>query len=973
MPVERWSAAQVEALTPDPASLRDARGVAGPFSAGGPAGDRSKRTVPPDPAAAAKRARGRSDRVAGGMAELQRWLDDQIEQGLAVAGRAGPQPFEMMAARLVDAQAPGAAGMVRRLGGFAGAGPQWADRLLGELALLRLLVTGHARLGDLDPALAATVRARIGFPTATEEVLAGPRVTDRWQVLGQVETDEGALTSRRTWLRGSGGRFALVLSFAAPGQPLPADLIPGTEFRADLCFYPGSAPLRALVAERVSAAEPFASPDGAGTIRAGLAGWASLVAAEPWRHDAPMLVSSARPTSDGHLVDAEGWALPLAPGHREPWWLLAAAGGSPATVAAEWSPAGLRPLAAWVDGRFVPTAPPVPDSSSRRPAELPPELLTAALVGTGRRPWAGRSVRVDPLTVDLGSPAGAPPSAVADGSPASAPPSAVADGSPAGAPPSAVADGSPAGAPPSAVAGGSLAGAPVSAEAGRSPGAPSSAGRLPDATGSPESLSAGPAAALLEAAAVALTCRRAGVEPEIGRVPVDAAPPETDVPLPPAAAARLARILDGGAPGGGHHEQALLIQWLAAAVGRGGIVPPVILPDLLEAGRRNALLRADVAGVAGRRGAWLAAQRADWHWLLTEAAPTRTGDWTATAARTRDWTTSATAERLGLLVELRRSDPGRARELLESTWGEESSDNRARFLATLGTGLSLDDEPLLERALDDRRKEVREAALDLLRQLPGAALGRRMTARARAAVRLDGSGRLTVEPPTELDRDLRRDGVSATPVRGIGVGAWLLEEVLAGTPLSTWTVPPPSTGAGPLSTAGLGPSGWIAAARGHDWANPLVHGWAKAAVVQRDPRWATALLAADHGTLREAVRWDLHLVLPPDELARLATAALRSEDGSAQRLLGLHPGPWPDGLSVAVLETVDQRARNDRHTWQLGELCRAAALAMPPGYADLAGRLAAQLDRVVDPARVRPVAELARTLIFRHEMLQELQ
>src|SRR5688500_6405822 len=48
----------------------------------------------PDPVAAAKRAQGRADRVAGGMAELRRWLDDQIGQGLAAAGRAGPQPFE---------------------------------------------------------------------------------------------------------------------------------------------------------------------------------------------------------------------------------------------------------------------------------------------------------------------------------------------------------------------------------------------------------------------------------------------------------------------------------------------------------------------------------------------------------------------------------------------------------------------------------------------------------------------------------------------------------------------------------------------------------------------------------------------------------------------------------------------------------------------------------------------------------------
>jgi hypothetical protein len=1076
VPVERWSAAQVEALAPDPASLRNARAAAGQFTATGLTGDIlwglcrgyqvaadlagpaykcscPSRKIPckhvlglllrwsasgvssgsgsadpaveagpsdpapgsvsadpvpgfvaawqaaraaraarstvsaPDPVAAAKRAQGRADRVAGGMAELRRWLDDQIGQGLAAAGRAGPQPFETMAARLVDAQATGAANTVRRLGGFAGVGPQWADRLLGELALLRLLVAGHSRLDTLDPALAATVRSRVGFPTPTEEVLAGPRVTDRWQVLGQVETDDGALTSRRTWLHGAGGRFALVLTFAAPGRPLPADLIPGTEFRGDLCFHPGAAPLRAIVAERASAAEPFGSPDGAGTIRAALSRWASLLAADPWRSDAPMLLSSVRPTPDGHLVDAEGSALPLAPGHRSPWWLFAAAGAAPATVAAEWSPAGLRPLAAWVDGLFVPAAPPAPDPSSRRAAELPPELLTAALVGTGRRPWSASSVQVGALTVDLAS-------AVTGTAENSLPATHTEESPPFG----------------SALSAGPAGGSAVAGE--------------------------GAAAALLEAAVVALACRRAGVEPETGRVPLAPAPAESDALLPPTAAVRLARILGGGAPGGGHHEQELLAQWLTAAAARGGIVPPVILPDLLEAGRRNTSVRADVARVAGRRGAWLAGQRADWRWLLNEAAPTLTGD----------WTTATTAERLGHLTALRATDPGRARELLESTWAEESSENRARFLATFGRGLSTADEPLLERALDDRRKEVREAALDLLRHLPGAALGRRMAARARKAVRLDGSGRLIVEPPTELDHDLRRDGVGATPVRGIGVGAWLLEEVIAGTPLETWTPhAQPGTPAVPATTAGvdpteptedrpgaltsgdrdpagpddgqsgvctardrdpagpdhsrpgaftsrdrdpagpddgqsgvftardLDPAWWLAAARGHDWAVPLLHGWAKAAVVQGDARWASALLAADGGALREAVRWDLHLVLPPEVLARLSITALRSEDGSAQRLLGLHPGPWPDGLAVAVLETVEQRARTDRHTWQLGELCRAAGLAMPSGYADLAGRLAARLDQIVDPARVRPVAELARTLTFRHEMLQELQ
>ena len=984
MPVERWSPAQVETLAPDPSSARAARGLsdAGSWSAtgrvedilwglcrsyqvcvdlAGPAfrcscpsrkipckhalgllllwasSDVSSAAAPdfalewqarraaaakpraasaPDPVAAAKRVEQRAERVAGGMAELSRWLDDQVSQGLAGAQRAGPRPFDAMAARLIDAQAPTAANAVRRLGTVAGIGPHWADRLLGELALLRLLVAGHSRLADLPPELAATVRSRIGFPVATEEVLAGPRVGDRWQVLGQVDTDDGALTTRRSWLRGSSsGRFALVLSFAAPGQPLVSDLVPGTEFRGDLTFYPGSMPLRALVASRDSAAEPFRSPDGARSFGEALDGWASTVAAEPWRFDGPVLLDSVTPSDDGWLVDPSGAALPLAPGHREPWWLLAAAGAAPATVAAEWSPTGLRPLAAWVDGGYVPAGFPVPDPGAPRHPELPPDLLAAALVGTNRRPW--------PVAA-----ASALPSA--DGP---APSSAAGPASPSAADPASPSADGPA---PSSATG---------------PTPPSASGpALPSARG-PASPSG--AALLLEAAAVALARQRAGVTPAEGHAPVPAAPAEVTPPLPSPAGSRLVRILGDGAPGGAQMAQELLSQWLDAAAASGGHVPPVVLPALLDAGRRNSLIRPAMARVAGRRGTWLAGMRGEWRWLCDLAVPSSA----SSLALPDAWETGTVGERLGYLTDLRRSAASRGRELLESTWEGESSDDRARFLAALGTGLSLDDDPFLSRALDDRRKEVREAALDLLRGLPGSSLGVRMAQRATAAVRA-GGGRLVVTPPEELDAGLRRDGVAATPARGLGVSAWLLEEVLAGAPLDTWA----------------GPATMLRLARGNDWEPALLHGWAKAAIAQNHAGWAAALLDSSAGALRESVRWDLHLVLPADHLGRLAADALRREDPMAHRLLSIHPGQWPEELSATVLETIAHRARTDRHTWQLAELCRAAALAMPPAYAEIVGRLAVQLDQEPsDQSRVRPVAELARTLTFRHEMFQEFE
>jgi hypothetical protein len=47
---------------------------------------------------------------------------------------------------------------------------------------------------------------------------------------------------------------------------------------------------------------------------------------------------------------------------------------------------------------------------------------------------------------------------------------------------------------------------------------------------------------------------------------------------------------------------------------------------------------------------------------------------------------------------------------------------------------------------------------------------------------------------------------------------------------------------------------------------------------------------------------------------------------------------------------------------------------MPPAYGDLVGRLALQLDQEpADQSRVRPVADLARSLTFRREMLEELR
>ncbi|MFC0533050.1 SWIM zinc finger family protein [Phytohabitans kaempferiae] len=825
-----------------------------------------------DPDAARKRAEQRADRVAAGMDELDRWLTDQVAQGLAGAERLGYGPYEAMAARLVDAQAPGAANAVRRLARIAGVGKHWPDRLLGELAMLRLLVASHARLDELPEPLAATVRSRVGIPVPTEDVLAGSRLRDRWHVLGQVDLADERLATRRTWLHGTeSGRFALLLSFAPIGQAFAADLVPGTLVDADLCWYPGNLPMRALIAERHGSSQPDSAPAGALSVQEALAGWSAAIAAEPWCESVPMLLAGVTLTDDRHLVDAAGDALPLSAGHDEPWWLFATTGGRPVTIAGEWGPGGFRPLAAWPDGRFVPA--PLGPIGDRRGPQLPPDLLSAALVGTERRPYTGASV-------------------------------------------------------------GSV--------------------RL-DGHG---------AVGLLEGAAVALAYARAGVTPVPGRLPIEASPAESAPQVPAAAAHRLALLLgDGGVPGGAEVALGLLGDWLRHAAERGYRVPPELLPSLLDAGRRRTALRTALGVVAGRRGGWLAARRADWRYLLSEATADPDPD---------DWATGTPGQRLAYLTALRASDPAAGLALLTETFDAEDPEDRARLLGALATGLSPADEPLLERALDDRRKEVRIVASDLLTALPGSALRQRMADRALACVRLErralGRDRLVVTPPAECDAAMRRDGVQPRPPRGVGPQAWLLEEILARTPLDAWS-----------HAFERGADRVLALPVADDWGTTFHKGLARAAVVQRDPEWVTRLademsrpVNRDFDAADEALAAQLYEALPPDELARYAARALRRDPIRAHRLIAMQIGPWPDDLAVAVLDAIKALAAEGRHAWHIGELCRSAAPSMPVSFAGRVATLAEAL-QAAETRQSIAVAQLAAALTFRREMYEELR
>jgi hypothetical protein len=426
----------------------------------------------------------------------------------------------------------------------------------------------------------------------------------------------------------------------------------------------------------------------------------------------------------------------------------------------------------------------------------------------------------------------------------------------------------------------------------------------------------------------------------------------------------------------------LLPQFLAAAVRHGNRAPAALVPPLLDAARARSELRADAVALAGPLGRWLARYNPDWRYVLRTPL---LGD--GAEPDEQLWQEGLFAERVTHLTRLRRRDPAAALALLSAGWATERAEDRLLFLDALQEGLSLDDEPFLEAALSDRAKNVRLTAAELLSTLPGSALARRMAERARAVVRLTGTAdgpRLTVRPPSGCDAAMQRDGIPAGSPTGRADRAFWLGEIVAATPLDTWT---PALGS---------PEEVLALPVSDAWAQDLRDAWARAAVLQNDRCWARALLdlstsndpagddPADHGPAggtRTGINGGiaggaakLLGVLPGDERADWTAAFLDRHIldphslGEAFQLLVACPAPWPEPLGDAVLRALARAAAGGGYPWSHSGVLGVAERALAPQAAERLDALAAD----ADPAWAEMFTRLAATLRLRATMLAEL-
>ncbi|MGE0084097.1 MAG: SWIM zinc finger family protein [Desulfococcaceae bacterium] len=312
-----------------------------------------KAAAPAEPEAVAKKQDKRIETMISGLTDCELWLRDLVAGGLASLPGQGDAVWKNAAARLVDAQVPGAAGMVQQMARITASG---SATCLPDLTVLMgklyLLIRAFQRFRELPEDRQADVRTAAGWPIDREAVMAhGKTVAGTWAVVGESIRDSAKMKEQRVWLREvSTQTAALVLSFSYGGQPPDVSLVPGTCLDADLIFYPGSLPLRALVANRTSDSRPMEGITGEKTIAQALEKYAEAVSLNPWMTLYPLVIENLVP----HMVDSrlffsdrEGRKIQAHASFHEVWECLALSGGHGLTVAGEWTDRSLLPLVCW--------------------------------------------------------------------------------------------------------------------------------------------------------------------------------------------------------------------------------------------------------------------------------------------------------------------------------------------------------------------------------------------------------------------------------------------------------------------------------------------------------------------------------------------------------------------------------------------------------------------------------------------------
>jgi hypothetical protein len=286
-----------------------------------------------------------------------------------------------------------------------------------------------------------------------------------------------------------------------------------------------------------------------------------------------------------------------------------------------------------------------------------------------------------------------------------------------------------------------------------------------------------------------------------------------------------------------NEQQIWVIEWLRHANTNHQRLSNQVLVGVLQYASTRAEVKTQItAGLLGSRGQWLAQCNPAWNALGKHSI--------SVSSNVEVFELGTISERVAWLEAERQRDPDAARERLQQGWAKESGDDRVKLIETLSIQLGPNDEAFLERCLDDRKQDVRKAAIDFLRKLPDSQFVARHVRRASQYIQFTSStgqhfaaytdtvttlsslldqatvtdpkktGEIHITLPEQYDKTWERDGISGKPTeKTIGQKTFWLRQMLEFVPAMFWP-----------QYWGINPSVFLQLVLKHDFSESLIQG-----------------------------------------------------------------------------------------------------------------------------------------------------
>lgn len=349
-------------------------------------------------------------------------------------------------------------------------------------------------------------------------------------------------------------------------------------------------------------------------------------------------------------------------------------------------------------------------------------------------------------------------------------------------------------------------------------------------------------------------------------------------------------------------------------------LPHELLPLALAYGTQNKAIRTTLVFVLGERGRWLSQFNQEWKWVYQVLLQ---AEKSLPASAETMWQEGTLEQRCMVLRNMRGIDPARARDWLVKVWKQEKAEARIAFITTFEVNLSLEDEPLLEKALDDRSTNVQSIAISLLARITGSALAQRMQIRADAILSYS-KGKIIVTTPPTIDEHWKQDGLNKDDVTTSAT----LQRIVALVPPSHWEQRFAAT-----------PEKLVSTIKAKEDVPLLVECWSKAALLHNTTSWISSLLDMWRHLHKKSKSYtDLELAiqmltrLPPQEAEPIITHLL-FEHVHWNAALAVLPRPWSHNFGEACLQALQDHVRtlkkNDSDYYEWKQILDAAAIALP--------------------------------------------